>query len=335
MKKKQLLCVLLTGLMLLVPYSGVLAEEPEIQTEELTLASGVEGEEAMISRFDRYVMTEGQEYELDLDGDGKTETISYKDTSVTDEDNGNCQAKAEIYRNGELLFSLESSEYTYYWRLSYCTMKDGKTCLLAASVSDNDWTAELLLLSQEDEDSLTILGDLTEFSRKNDETSENFLSGWARFGYVSPSEKENQFTVTWSETLRATGIVEADLTYELTEEGIRLLEPPYKIYRLGMDGELNGEGQDWTAISALDVKKEPGSEETAYTVQPEETVKLLETTCQDGKIWILCENSSKEQGCLRIRKNICMMKAQDAPAALRKLSLPADVRRHIFSCSLV
>ena len=87
MKKKQLLCVLLTGLMLLVPYSGVLAEEPEIQTEELTLASGVEGEEAMISRFDRYVMTEGQEYELDLDGDGKTETISYKDTSVTDEDN--------------------------------------------------------------------------------------------------------------------------------------------------------------------------------------------------------------------------------------------------------
>ena len=78
MKKKQLLCVLLTGLMLLVPYSGVLAEEPEIQTEELTLASGVEGEEAMISRFDRYVMTEGQEYELDLDGDGKTETISYK-----------------------------------------------------------------------------------------------------------------------------------------------------------------------------------------------------------------------------------------------------------------
>ena len=92
MKKKQLLCVLLTGLMLLVPYSGVLAEEPEIQTEELTLASGVEGEEAMISRFDRYVMTEGQEYELDLDGDGKTETISYKDTSVTDEDNGTCQA---------------------------------------------------------------------------------------------------------------------------------------------------------------------------------------------------------------------------------------------------
>ena len=56
MKKKQLLCVLLTGIMLLVPYSGVLAEEPEIQTEELTLASGVEGEEAMISRFDRYVM---------------------------------------------------------------------------------------------------------------------------------------------------------------------------------------------------------------------------------------------------------------------------------------
>ena len=104
--------------------------------------------------------------------------------------------------------------------------------------------------------------------------------------------------MTWSETLRATGIVEADLTYELTEEGIRLLEPPYKIYRLGMDGKLNGEGQDWTAISALDVKKEPGSEETAYTVQPEETVKLLETTCQDGKIWILCENSSKEQGWL-------------------------------------
>lgn len=298
MKKKQLLCVLLTGLMLLVPYSGVLAEEPEIQTEELTLASGVEGEEAMISRFDRYVMTEGQEYELDLDGDGKTETISYKDTSVTDEDNGNCQAKAEIYRNGELLFSLESSEYTYYWRLSYCTMKDGKTCLLAASVSDNDWTAELLLLSQEDEDSLTIVGDLAELSRKTDETSSNVLSGWARFSYVIPSEKENTFAVVWCETLHATGIVWTELTYELAEDGISLKEPPYRIWRMGQDGEINETEQDWTAISALDVKKEPGSEETAYTVQPEETVKLLETTCQDGKIWILCENSSKEQGWL-------------------------------------
>ena len=298
MKKKQLLCVLLTGLMLLVPYSGVLAEEPEIQTEELTLASGVEGEEEMISRFDRYVMTEGQEYELDLDGDGKTETISYKDTSVTDEDNGNCQAKAEIYRNGELLFSLESSEYTYYWRLSYCTMKDGKTCLLAASVSDNDWTAELLLLSQEDEDSLTIVGDLAELSRKTDETSSNVLSGWARFSYVIPSEKENTFAVVWCETLHATGIVWTELTYELAEDGISLKEPPYRIWRMGQDGEINETEQDWTAISALDVKKEPGSEETAYTVQPEETVKLLETTCQDGKIWIFCENSSKEQGWL-------------------------------------
>ena len=48
--------------------------------------------------------------------------------------------------------------------------------------------------------------------------------------------------MTWSETLRATGIVEADLTYELTEEGIRLLEPPYKIYRLGMDSEMNWRG---------------------------------------------------------------------------------------------
>ena len=178
-------------------------------------------------------------------------------------------------------------------------MKDGKTCLLAASVSDNDWTAELLLLSQEDEDSLTIVGDLAELSRKNSETSENFLSGWARFGYVSPSEEENQFTVTWSETLRATGIVEADLTYELTEEGIRLLEPPYKIYRLGMDSEMNWEEQDWTAISALDVKKEPGSEETAYTVAPEEKVTLLEMTRLDGTTWLLCENADGEQGWLQ------------------------------------
>ena len=67
---------------------------------------------------------------------------------------------------------------------------------------------------------------------------------------------------------------------------------------MGQDGEINETEQEWTAISALDVKKEPGSEETAYTVQPEETVTLLETTCQDGKIWILCENSSKEQGWL-------------------------------------
>ena len=63
-------------------------------------------------------------------------------------------------------------------------MKDGKTCLLAASVSDNDRTAELLLLSQEDEDSLTIVEIWRRASRKNSETSENFLSGWARFGYV-------------------------------------------------------------------------------------------------------------------------------------------------------
>ena len=177
-------------------------------------------------------------------------------------------------------------------------MKDGKTCLLAASISDNDWTAELLLLSQEDEDSLTIVGDLAELSRKTDETSSNVLSGWARFSYVIPSEKENTFAVVWCETLHATGIVWTELTYELAEDGISLKEPPYRIWRMGQDGEINETEQDWTAISALDVKKEPGSEETAYTVQPEETVKLLETTCQDGKIWILCENSSKEQGWL-------------------------------------
>lgn len=92
MKKKQLLCVLLTGIMLLVPYSGVLAEEPEIQTEELTLASGVEGEEAMITALTGMIMTEGR----NRAGSGrgrKTETISYKDTSVTDEDNGNIPGK--------------------------------------------------------------------------------------------------------------------------------------------------------------------------------------------------------------------------------------------------
>ncbi|MFR2189198.1 MAG: hypothetical protein ACLS5R_07725 [Blautia sp.] len=91
--------------------------------------------------------------------------------------------------------------------------------------------------------------------------------------------------------------MEADLTYEL-RGGIRLLEPPIDLQRWEWMERSTGREQDWTAISALDVKKEPGSEETAYTVQPEETVKLLETTCQDGKIWILCENSSKEQGWL-------------------------------------
>ena len=298
MKKKQLLCVLLTGLMLLVPYSGVLAEEAETRTEETEMTSGADNEEEMVSGYDQFFMAEGQEYELDLDGDGKTESISYKDTSITDDENGDYQAKAEIYRNGELLFQLESNVYTYYWNFSYVTMKDGKTCLLAASISDNDWTSELLLLSQEDEDSLTIVGDLAELSRKTDETSSNVLSGWARFSYVIPSEKENTFAVVWCETLHATGIVQTELTYELAEDGISLKEPPYRIWRMGQDGEINETEQDWTAISALDVKKEPGSEETAYTVQPEETVTLLETTCQDGKIWILCENSSKEQGWL-------------------------------------
>ena len=112
MKKKQLLCVLLTGLMLLVPYSGVLAEETETRTEETEMTSERDNEEEMVSGFDSFSWRRVQEYELDLDGDGKTESISYKDTSITDDENGDYQAKAEIYRNGELLFQLESNVYT-------------------------------------------------------------------------------------------------------------------------------------------------------------------------------------------------------------------------------
>ena len=67
MKKKQLLCVLLTGLMLLVPYSGVLAEEAETRTEETEMTSGADNEEEMVSGYDQFFMAEGQEYELDLD----------------------------------------------------------------------------------------------------------------------------------------------------------------------------------------------------------------------------------------------------------------------------
>ncbi len=91
-------------------------------------------------------------------GTGKTETISYKDTSVTDKGQWKLPGKGGDLPGTGAPFQSGERKYSYYWSVSYCTMKDGKTCLLAASVSDNDWTAELLLLSQEDEDSLTIVG---------------------------------------------------------------------------------------------------------------------------------------------------------------------------------
>lgn len=225
-------------------------------------------------------------YEMDLDGDGKAEPISYK-TYEADDGQGNCQAVLEIYENDTLIWSYTDPAWSYYWSLSRFSLGES-AYLLAVSSSDNDWTSQTLLLSKpEGNDSFSVLADLSELTRETEKNDGNLLSGWARVGYVGLlSTEENVVTIAWTDTLRSTGNMTVYVDYEISGNSVTQKTPPVKL----------DETRIWTAWMDFDVYDQPGSETAVYHVSPEDVVSLKELTKVDGKRYLKCVNQDGKEG---------------------------------------
>lgn len=204
-----------------------------------------------------------------------------------------CRAVLELYVNGTLELELIDEDWSYFWRISRCPAADGRDLLVAASISDNDWTHQTLLLSRSTEtdnagpeDKFTVLADLAELTRQDEMHPENLLSGWARSGAVS-AVGENTFTLCWTGETRCTGNLVIPVTYQVQGNQVKQQEDPCK---------LMNSGQEWTAWVGFDVMEEAGSENIGFSVVPEEKVYLTEICRLDGKIWLKCIDRQGREG---------------------------------------
>ncbi len=224
-------------------------------------------------------------YEIDLQGDGTMEQLSYK--TYTDEEKENeSRAVLEIYINGKLSWSVTDETWSYYWDVDQCPMEDGSVYLLANSRSDNDWTNQTLLLAPA-EDSYEVLADLSLLSRETEEEPDNLLSGWARCQGVASTEG-NTITVNWLEMLIATGNITIPVTYEIGEDGVKQVDGSCRF----------DEPLEWTAWQTFNVFEEADidSDKAAYVVEADDKVQLTEVMKTDGSWYIKCINADGEEG---------------------------------------
>lgn len=231
-----------------------------------------------------HVLEPEQVYELNLRGDETPETFSYK-TYVTGEEDGESKAVLDLYLDQELVGSFTEETWSYCWRLSQCTLTDDRVYLLAASISDNDSSPQVLLLGA-GEDGFETIADLAELTRQTDAEPGRLVSAWARTSAVS-SANEDGFTVDWFETFRATGAVTVAVPYLLNEDGVTLADAPC----------LLDETQEWTAWQAFDVLS--STEENAavaYQVAPGDVVHLTEYVHANGRAYLRCINQNGEEG---------------------------------------
>ncbi len=230
-------------------------------------------------------------YELDLNGDGQTESFSYKTETAGEEEAGEWMGRMELFVNDRSISVFSGMRGTYGWKLYQAEAASGKTYLVAVSRSDNDWSADTWVLEWKDEDAFTILGDLGELSRVSEETGKQFLTGWARVSEVLPSEETeatDTITLSWVDSLRSTGNIYIPLTYEISEEGIVLQDPPYVL----------DEEKTWTAAIDFETVTEPGSEEKAEAVLAGEKVRLTAVTKKEGIFYLRCEKKDGTTGWL-------------------------------------
>lgn len=234
-----------------------------------------------------YLMIPEEVYEMDLDGDGNTEAISYRSLEDYSEPE-NPSAALEIYKDGELFWNYDAPCQSYLWELASFPLADGSVCLLAVNKSDNDWNPMALVLSPtEGGDTLTPLADLTKLTRQSDETPDNLLSGWARIGYPAVLSAEgNSFTVPWTESLKATGNLEVRAEYECSGSSVKQKDAPLRL----------DEQRIWTAWRSFPVYDQPESAEAVFQVNPDDTVQLTEYNLINGKVYLKCVNEEGLEG---------------------------------------
>lgn len=286
MKKWKIYVMLgvLTGGMLAA--GTVCAEETVAESETM---------ENVMEEEDPYIMISGETYEMDLDGDGTMETVSYEsftaEVPATVEKHGfegvwSC-ADMFLYVNGESVGELMEEDWSYQWKVCQCPMENGKTYLVAESTGDNDWTSSLLLLSVEDGE-IVVVADLLALTREEAEGDGRLISGWGRGGDVAEIG-ETTFKVKWCDALMSAGNLVFPVEYEVTEEGVVQKDGPY-----ALDAE-----QEWTPLTDIPVVKEPGSEEEVFTAVKGEKIHLTAITKVEGVYYLQCETTNGDIGWIR------------------------------------
>lgn len=225
----------------------------------------------------------GVAYELDLDGDGKEEQFSWQTTELHDE-NEISQAVLDLYVNDSQPSSF-IDDRAYFWRIAKGPLEDGRTLLFAMSISDNDYSNQVLALTEAEAGQPFGTADLAKQSRCEGDTMDRLLSGWARgIGFVKA--KGDTITLRWTDTLSCAGLVSVDLDYQIDGTDITQLDTP---------GVLD-DSRTWTAWQGFSVKTEAGSEEQVFSVGEGEQVTLKQLILKDGMRWILCRNADGQEG---------------------------------------
>lgn len=270
-----------------------IANESGLTHEDVLIGAGTAATDILVTDDTSIIEYEGimvadAVYDLDLDGDGQTEEIYYSTYTKETQEPYTSSACLEIYKNGQLYWSHTDPDWSYYWDLGKFTLDDGKTYLLAHSRSDNDWNSMSLVLTQLPEnDTLSVLVDLTDISRQNEELSGNPLSNWSRTGYSSLlTASGNVVTVPWSDHTKATGNMTVFMDYEISEDAVSLISDTLRL----------DEERTWTAWYEFDVYKEAGSSEILFHVSADDVVSLTEMTTIDGQTYLKCVNAEGEEG---------------------------------------
>ena len=232
-----------------------------------------------------YGLEAGVSYDLDLDGDGTTEQFVWQTTAKEFDDTyAISQAVLDLYVNDSQPSSF-IDDYAYMWRMDKGTLADGRTLLFAMSIGDNDYSEQVLALTESEAGLPFQSTDLVKLSRTEGETADHILSGWAR-GVDFVKSEGDLFTVRWFDTLSCAGIVSVDLDYQIDGAKITQVDQP---------GILD-ETKTWTAWQSFSVKTDVESDQEAFAVAPGDTVSLFQVVLRNGTRWILCENANGEEG---------------------------------------
>ena len=228
-----------------------------------------------------YGLEAGVSYDLDLDGDGTTEQFVWQTTAKEFDDTyAISQAVLDLYVNDSQPSSF-IDDYAYMWRMDKGTLADGRTLLFAMSIGDNDYSEQVLALTESEAGLPFQSTDLVKLSRTEGETADHILSGWAR-GVDFVKSEGDLFTVRWFDTLSCAGIVSVDLDYQIDGAKITQVDQP---------GILD-ETKTWTAWQSFSVKTDVESDQEAFAVAPGDTVSLFQVVLRNGTRWILCENEN-------------------------------------------
>lgn len=247
-----------------------------------------------------YAMEPETAYEIDLNGDGTLEKLSYKTYAAEETDENGAlygsQAVLELYENDQLTDTLTDIGWSYFWSVDQCQLEDGTTLLLASSHSDNDWTNQSLLLSYGKE-GFEVLADLSLVSRETGDLIEEetnaaaediAVSAWGRCNGIYSAEG-NRITVKWMDMSKATGTYCPLVTYEVADGKVtEAADIPVQ-----MDAE-----ETWTAWTSFEVldSYDPENASVVYQVAVGDKVQLTEVIKIDGECYFKCINADGQEG---------------------------------------